>query len=127
MKSLGKICRKDIHGSELQEGDIIAAGKVGELIWEGKATLLSRPIGIVYIPEYHPPYNKDYCFVEETDCYNVMQIRPGEVAITKDADKYIKNNLCNGTGKCFIHLDIYDGCFYGWNTVEKIGSIYDFK
>lgn len=127
MKPLGKICRTDVHGVQLQEGDIVATGKVGESIWGGVATLLSRPIGIVYFPKYHPTYCKDYCLVEEADCYNVMQIRPGEVAITKDVDDYIIKNLCDDTGRCFVHLAEYDGDFYGWGNVEKIGSIYDFK
>ena len=127
MKSLAKICRKDIHGVQLQEGDIIATGTIGKSIWEGKATVISRPIGIVYLPKLHPLYHEKYMTTEENDCYNVKEIRPGEVAITKDADLWMKQNLCGGTGRCFVHLDTYDGNFYGWDSIEKIGSIYDFR
>lgn len=127
MKPLAKICRKDVNGVQLQEGDIIATGKVGESIWDDTATLLSRPIGIIYLPKLHPQYHTKYLTIEENDCYNVREIRPGEVAITKKADNWMKQNLCGGTGRCFVHLDTYDGDFHGWDSVEKIGSIYDFK
>lgn len=127
MKPLAKIQRKDINGIQLQEGDIIATGKVGGSVWGGEAILLSRPIGIIYLPKLHPLYNKDYSLVTENDCYNVKEIRPGEVVITKDADEWMKQNLCGGTGRCLIHLATYDGDFYEWDSIEKIGSIYDFK
>ena len=127
MKPLAKICRKDVNGVQLQEGDIIAAGKVGESTWGDTATLLSRPIGTVYLPKFHPQYHTKFLTIEENDCYNVKEIRPGEVAITKKADNWMKQNLCGGTGRCFVHLDTYDGDFYGWDNIEKIGSIYDFR
>lgn len=40
MKEL--ISRKDINGVQLKEGDIVAEGKVGEEIWEGKAIIKTR-------------------------------------------------------------------------------------
>ena len=128
MKSLGKIQRYDVNGVQLQEGDIVACGKVGKNIWDGTATILRRPIGIVYFPKEHPVYWDDLCIVEENDCYNVKEIRPGEaVAIKGKAEDWMLKNLCDENGRCYFHLSTYDGDFYGWDSIEKIGSIYDFK
>lgn len=114
--------RKDIHGNYLKEGDIIAEGILGEEIWDGDGILISRPLGIVRV--YNSQKSTAMIHPEETDCYNIEQIRVGIVQMTDKVEEWAKNKLFSN-GFCDIHISRYDGRFYGWDKVEIIGSIYD--
>ena len=115
--------RKDIHGNYLKEGDIVAEGILGEEIWNGEGILISRPLGIVKV--YKNPRSTAMIPPEETDCYNVEQIRTGKVKITDKAEEWTKNKLFSKEGISDIHISRYDGRFYNWEKIEIIGSIYD--
>lgn len=114
--------RKDIHGNYLKEGDIIAEGILGEEIWDGGGILISRPLGIVRI--YNNQRSTAMVPPEETDCYNIEQIRIGKVQMTDKAEEWARKKLFSN-GFSDIHISRYDGKFYGWDKVEIIGSIYD--
>lgn len=114
--------RKDIHGNYLKEGDIVAEGILGEEIWDGDGILISRPLGIVKV--YNSPRSTAMIPSEETDCYNIEQIRKGKVQMTDKAEEWAKKKLFLN-GFCDIHISRYDGRFYNWDKVEIIGSIYD--
>lgn len=115
--------RKDIHGNYLKEGDIIAEGILGEEIWDGDGILISRPLGIVRV--YSNQRSTAMIPPEETDCYNIEQIRVGKVQMTDKAEEWAKKKLFSEEGFCNIHISRYDGKFYNWDKVEVIGSIYD--
>lgn len=114
--------RKDIHGNYLKEGDIVAEGILGEEIWDGDGILISRPLGIVRV--YNSQRSTAMVSPEETDCYNIEQIRKGKVQMTDKAEEWAKKKLFSN-GFCDIHISRYDGRFYNWDKVEIIGSIYD--
>lgn len=114
--------RKDIHGNYLKEGDIVAEGILGEETWDGDGILISRPLGIVKV--YNSPRSTAMIPPEETDCYNIEQIRKGKVQMTDKAEEWAKKKLFLN-GFCDIHISRYDGRFYNWDKVEIIGSIYD--
>lgn len=114
--------RKDIHGNYLKEGDIVAEGILGEEIWDGDGILISRPLGIVKV--YNSPRSTAMIPPEETDCYNIEQIRKGKVQMTDKAEEWAKKKLFLN-GFCDIHISRYDGRFYNWDKVEIISSIYD--
>lgn len=119
MKEL--ISRKDINGVQLKEGDIIAEGKVGEEIWEGKAIIKTRPLGVV-ITYREPDLSTQYS-PSENNMYNVQRLRKGEVEYTDKADNFLTKGGKIKSG--IINISTYDGDFYAWDDIEKIGSIYD--
>jgi hypothetical protein len=115
--------RKDRNDKRLNEGDIVAEGILGETIWDGKAIVEERPLGIVRI--YHHPKVSSSLPPEETDCYNIEPLRVGKVRLTSLADQWMINNLAEGTWYSELNISRYDGCFYAWDNIEVIGSIYD--
>ena len=117
---MNEIARKDIHGTPLEEGDIIAEGKLNELIWEGQAKIIQRPLGVINV--YKNAVTKGLTMPEETDFYNVTQIRHGLVELTDSAQDFLKANA-NKFGIMKLHLSRYDGKFYGWENIEKISSV----
>ena len=116
MKEL--IPRKYKNGIQLKEGDIIAESEIGKSIWDGQAIITSRPLGIVVV--YHHPQLKEDIEPEETDSYNIKEIRCGTVKFTDKAKEWMKERL-NGN----LYLSKYDGKFYAWDNIEVIGNIYD--
>lgn len=117
------ICRKDINGKIIVPGDIVAEGIVGELIWDGMAKLIERPIGIVIGSK--DPRLTQFSDPEESNFYNVQEIRAGIVQLMPNAKEFLKKNA-DSSGAMHIYLSRYDGVFYNWNKVEIISSIYDF-
>lgn len=117
--------RKDIHGNYLKEGDIVAEGILGEEIWDGSGILILRPLGIVRV--YNSQKSTAMLPPEETDCYNIEQIRKGKVQMTDKAEEWAKKKLFSKEGISDIHISRYDGRFYNWDKVEIIGSIYDLE
>ena len=119
-----KIPRTDVNGKILQDGDIVAEGKIDELIWDGEAIIIQRPLGIVTISKN--PKSKVLSTPEETDFYNVIQIRPGVAKLTNSARDFLKANA-DEINTIYLHLSRYDGKFYNWENIEVIGSVYDFR
>ena len=125
MKSM--ISRKDRNGNQLFEGDIVAETIVGETIWDGKAIVRLRPLGIVVTcgsrdlkikisPMFTP---------READKYNIVQIRKGIIELTDKAEDWMIDFEHEGHKYSDLHMSCYDGAFYGWDSIERIGSIYD--
>lgn len=111
----------DIKGNTLKDGDIIAEGKIGDKIWNDKAEITRRAIGIFTV--YNNP-NPNSCYTpERTDFYNIHQIRTG---IAHILDKDMSSTFFNNEkDEIELYLTTYDGKFYGWDDIEIIGNIYD--
>ena len=92
--------------------------KLENLFGDGQAIITSRPLGIVVV--YHRPQLKEDIEPEETDSYNIKEIRCGTVKFTDKAKEWMKERL-NGN----LYLSKYDGKFYAWDNIEVIGNIYD--
>jgi hypothetical protein len=122
MKEL--IQRYDVNNIQLKEGDIVAESTIGKEIWEGAGIVESRPLGIIVV--YHNPRITPEINVEETDCYNVMPIRKGRVKLTDKAKEWHRDRLSYDGEHTDLNISRYDGDFYAWDSIEKIGSIYDF-
>lgn len=118
------ICRVDRNGIKLHEGDIVAECQVGDLTWEGKGIIRQRPLGVVVT--CCTAHTCNMSEPEETDCYNIQQIRPGTVELTDNAPQWMVDSLSNGTQFASLHLSRFDGRFYAWDNIEIIGSVYDF-
>lgn len=114
---------KDIHNRELKDGDIVAEGKVGDLIWEDKAKIIKRPIGIFNVFKNPKTYRE--LEPECTDFYNIRLIREGLVELL-DREAFIKM-LGKDTQYMNLYLSTYDGNFYAWDNIEIIGNVNDFK
>lgn len=113
------INREDINGVRLREGDIVAECKKEKIIWDGKGIIRERPLGVVVT--YFDMNAKPIYPPEETDKYNIVQIRCGVVELTDKSSDWMNS----GDGTCKLHLSKYDGGFYAWDNIEKIGSVYD--
>lgn len=118
------INRKDINGIQLMEGDIVAECKKMQSIWDGRAIVVERPIGVVRVYK-NPKFRSFDNSPEETDAYNIFQIRTGLVRITSKAQDWVRDRLAHDGKYVDLHLSTYDGRFYNWDNIEKIGSIYD--
>ena len=117
------IPRVDIHGNELKDRDIVAEGKVGDIIWNGQAKIIQRPLGLVVA--YDNPNLRNLTEPEETDFYNLIEIRVGSVELTDDASEHLRKNA-NRFGFLPIHLSRYDGRFYNWDNIEVVGNVNDY-
>lgn len=116
------INRKDKHGTILCEGDIVAECTLGESIWEDQGTIIKRPLGVVIL--YPKPINTALIPPEETDFYNISGLRCGLVKLNDTAKEHLKHSV-NNAGYMPLYVSTYDGKFYAWDNIEKIGSIYD--
>ena len=112
---------KDIHGDRLRDGDIVAEGIVGNVLWDGRAELVARPIGIFQVKSSGAVHMDDV--PDRNDFYDVFPIRTGKVQI-KDDDMR-RSFVSTDTDLVEIYLTRYDGRFYAWNNLEIIGNIYD--
>ena len=116
------IGKADVYGKILKEGDIVAEGVLNSEIWNGWGILISRPLGIVRI---YKPTNTACLEPEETDCYNVVHLRTGTVAMTSNAPSWAQKSLFSSQQTCDIYISSYDGRFTAWNNIEVVGNIYD--
>ena len=116
------ICRYDISGKQLKDGDIVAQCEVGREIWDNKAVIVSRPLGIIKVSK--DPHTGIH-YAEEDCCYKVVHLREGKVKLTDKADDWMKHNLADKDGYGPLYLSLYDGDFFGWNDIEVIGNIYE--
>lgn len=115
------IDKVDRNGKLLKDGDIIAEGTVGELIWDGKAVVTKRPLGILHVKKQPAP--KLIMCPDEHTFYNVEQLRCGEVQLQDDVPDFLFVNAVNG--KVPLYLSAWDGEFLVWDNIEMIGSIED--
>lgn len=119
--------RKDINGKELQVGDIIAECQIGQKIWNDGAVIVKRPLGVVAsVPQKMTSSWRP----EETDFYNIVQIREGLVVLTDNADEFLKlyaeeSEYDMPTMKLCISR--YDGNFYAWDNIEIVGTVNDYN
>lgn len=111
----------DRNGVHLKEGDIIAKCKVGELIWDGSARVIKRPLGVITISQPMP----DQLGVEVADCYNILPIRTGIVKIlNKERLKHLQPFM-DGNDCCTFYVGKIEADYYNWDNVEVVGSVYD--
>lgn len=118
-----KITRKYKDGGYLEEGDIVAECQIGEIIWDGAAVIKERPLGVVVVYQnsniigMSPP--------EETDFYNIKPLRTGKIQLLDAAPEWMKKSFTTDyNGYSDLYLSTYDGQFYAWDNIEKIGTIY---
>lgn len=117
------INREDKNGIRLKEGDIIAESNIGKTIWNGQGIVVSRPLGKVVV--YDNALARIEGQPEESDCYNIIQIRKGSVKLTNQADDWMLDRLGDSNGYSELNVSTYDGIFTAWDNIEKIGSVYD--
>ena len=111
---------RDIHGTKLKDGDIIAEGTVGKVIWNGRAKIMKRPLGIFIV--YDKPEVNMRDFPDEKNFRNVIKMREGEVEFIDDE---FSDAMTDGKKTAPLHLTVWDGQFYGWEDIEIIGNIHD--
>lgn len=121
IKPLRLINRKDIHGVQLREGDIVAETTIGKEIWGGKGIVLTRPLGLVVCYSSTP---SKMLPPEETDCYNITQIRKGSVQLTDKADDWMIDHMAGKDRISELNISRYDGDFYAWSDIEIIGNVF---
>lgn len=107
----------------MKDGDIVAECAIGDIIWNGKGIVKERPLGLVKV--FKTSICSSLIEPEETDCYNVVQIREGRVKLTDEADSWMKNSLSDNDKYVSLHISRYDGSFYAWDNIERVGSVYD--
>ena len=117
----GYIPEYDRNGVHLKEGDIIANCKVGDLIWNGSAQVIKRPLGVITISQPMP----DQLGVKVLDCYNILPIRAGIVKIlNKERLKHLQPFM-DGNDCCTFYVGKIEADYYDWGNVEVVRSVYD--
>lgn len=111
----------DRNGVHLKEGDIIAKRKIGDLIWNGNAKVIKRPLGIVTICDPTP----DELGVEVGDCYNIIPIRTGLAKILNKENLKHLQPFMDGNDCCTFYVGKIETDYYDWDNVEVVGSVYD--
>lgn len=120
------IARKYKSGGHLQEGDIVAECEIGDIIWDGAGVVETRPLGIVITYKDNHFIGMKLYTPEETECYNIVQIRTGRVRLTDKAPKWMLESMPkHEDGTVELHISRFDGKFYAWDNIERIGSIYE--
>lgn len=114
MKEL--IPQYDVTGIQLCEGDIVAEGKIGETIWDGKGIIKKRPLGVVVYGNRSELKTSSY--------YNVCMLCNGIAELTELADDLLIN-AADSQKLIEFSLSHHDHIFRGWDDIEKIGSVYD--
>lgn len=111
----------DRNGVHLKEGDIVANCKVGDLIWDGNAQVIKRPLGVITISQPMP----DQLGVEVADCYNILPIRAGIVKIlNKERLKHLQPFTDDDC--CTLYMSKIEADYYNWGNIEVIGTVNDF-
>ena len=111
----------DRNGVHLKEGDIVADCKVGDLIWDGDAQVIKRPLGVITILQPMP----DQLGVEVADCYNILPIRAGIVKIlNKERLKHLQPFTDDDC--CTLYMSKIEADYYNWGNIEVIGTVNDF-
>lgn len=115
-------------GTPVMEGDIIAEGNINDIIWEGKAIVTRRPLGIV-VTKQRKKLSMHNTILDKAEFYNVEEIRVGKAEFINEDEEWFNKMIKDVPEEQRyqdLHLSTWDGGFYGWNDIEKIGSIYDF-
>ena len=116
----------DRNDVSLREGDIIRECVIGQSVWDGEGVIVECPLGLVVVGS--TKLNGQYSIPEITDRYNVISLKPGLVKLVENNESiFLRHYEKDGDYYCPIHLTTYDGKFYGWNNIEKIGSVYDIE
>ena len=111
----------DRNGVHLKEGDIVADCKVGDLIWDGSAQVIKRPLGVITLLQPMP----DQLGVEVADCYNILPIRAGIVKILNK--EYLKHlQPFTDDDCCTLYMSKIEADYYNWGNIEVIGTVNDF-
>jgi hypothetical protein len=111
----------DRNGVHLKEGDIVADCKVGDLIWDGSAQVIKRPLGVITLLQPMP----DQLGVEVADCYNILPIRAGIVKIlNKEHLKHLQPFTDDDC--CTLYMSKIEADYYNWGNIEVIGTVNDF-
>lgn len=122
------IPKYDIHGVQLHEGDIVAEGKLGELIWDGQGIIRERPLGVVIYKWHSNLKNGSLDTIDTlrngTSWYNVCELRNGIAELTDVAGEHL---MKSATSQKMIEFTIshHDHLFQAWDDIEIIGSIYE--
>ena len=116
-------------GTPVMEGDIVAEGHVNDIIWDGKAIITRRPLGVVVVTP-RKKLTLTNTILDKTEFYNVEQIRVGKAEFTNKGEEWFGKMIEDVPEEQRyqdLHLSSWDGGFYGWDNIEKVGSIYDFN
>lgn len=106
----------DCEGHILNEGDVVAEGKVGDLIWDGQAKIVKPVLAIVVAK----PGDGDYCDIDDI---NLVQLESGEAILTSDAAQSLWNQA-GDNGEVILYLNTYDGQYNFEIQDNKIKGIY---
>lgn len=116
-------------GTPVMEGDIVAEGHVNDIIWDGKAIITRRPLGVVVVTP-RKKLTLANTILDKTEFYNVQQIRVGKAEFTDECEEWFGEmikDIPEEQRYQDLHLSTWDGGFYAWDNIEKVGSIYDFN
>ena len=93
----------DKNGYVIREGDLIATGIVGEIIWDGIAVVKKRPVGRVEI------LSTEAKSVYSQNDINIVQVECGLAHLIDNTSSFRK--LADKDGNLKFYLNTYDGIF----------------
>lgn len=103
----------DVNGHVIKEGDLIATGTVGEVIWDGTAVVKKRPVGRVVI------LSTETKNVYSQNDINIVQVEYGLAHFIDNTNSLRK--LADKDGNMKLYLNTYDGIFqFDTNSVLEI-------
>lgn len=108
----------DCEGYSLNEGDVVAEGKTGDLIWDGQAKI-SVPVLAHIVVNDGGPFT-EMCDIADA---NLVQLESGEAILTENAAPELWN-MAGPNGEVVLYLNTYDGQYEFKITNNRLDGLY---